>query len=106
MYTRCPHCTTIFQITAGQLRVARGDVPCVTCAQTFNALESLSDDVTALITQFSAKIAVVQNDDNPDVADTWVEPQAAEDAPNAQNVCDDDESDPGPAATRAVGGRS
>jgi|GEM_PF-1337386 len=49
MYTRCPHCTTIFRITAEQLRLTHGEVPCVTCARPFNALDSLSDDVTTLI---------------------------------------------------------
>jgi len=49
MYTRCPHCTTIFRITAEQLRSTHGTVPCVTCTQPFNALESLSDDITTLI---------------------------------------------------------
>jgi len=49
MYTRCPHCTTIFQVTAEQLRTADGHMPCVTCAQPFNVLDSLADDVTALI---------------------------------------------------------
>ncbi|MBT78191.1 MAG: DUF3426 domain-containing protein [Gammaproteobacteria bacterium] len=50
MYTRCPHCTTIFRITAEQLRLSRGDLPCVTCAQSFNVLDSLTDDVTTLVT--------------------------------------------------------
>ena len=49
MYTRCPHCTTIFRITAEQLRLTHGDLPCVTCAQSFNVLDSLADDVTTLI---------------------------------------------------------
>lgn len=49
MYTRCPHCTTIFRVTAEQLRTAHGDVACVTCNQSFSALDSLSDDVTTLI---------------------------------------------------------
>ncbi len=49
MYTRCPHCTTIFQITAEQLRSARGGVPCITCQQPFDAVESLSDDVIGLM---------------------------------------------------------
>ncbi len=50
MYTRCPNCTTIFRVTAEQLRTTYGDIPCMTCAQLFNALDSLSDDITALIT--------------------------------------------------------
>lgn len=49
MYTRCPHCTTIFRVTAEQLRSTHGEITCVTCAQSFNALDSLSDDITTLI---------------------------------------------------------
>ncbi len=49
MYTRCPHCTTIFRVTAEELRTTHGDIPCVTCTQPFNALDSLSDDITTLI---------------------------------------------------------
>jgi len=49
MYTRCPHCTTIVRITAEELRAAHGDVQCGTCQQPFNAVISLSDDVTTLM---------------------------------------------------------
>ncbi len=64
MYTRCPHCTTIFRVTAEQLRTAHGDVPCVTCGQSFGALDSLSDDVTTLIGALSpAATATVDTQD-------------------------------------------
>jgi len=49
MYTRCPHRTTIFRVTTEQLRESHGDIPCVTCAQSFNVLDSLSDSITTLI---------------------------------------------------------
>jgi predicted Zn finger-like uncharacterized protein len=48
MYTRCPKCTTVFRITAAQLRVAEGEVRCGNCAISFNALTSLSDDLPEL----------------------------------------------------------
>jgi predicted Zn finger-like uncharacterized protein len=49
MYTRCPHCTTIFRVTAEQLRTAHSEISCVTCKETFSALDSLSDDITTLL---------------------------------------------------------
>ena len=58
MYTRCPHCNTIFQVTAEQLRMAQGDIDCVTCQQNFDAVESLADDVTMLIGAAEARFGV------------------------------------------------
>ena len=93
MYTRCPHCTTIFQITADQLRRAHGDVPCVTCTQSFNALESLSDDITALIA--APPLADTESPDEDsekilDGADTVVDPDRDTDDDPGQ--ADDDET--------------
>ncbi|MFQ5634450.1 MAG: DUF3426 domain-containing protein, partial [Gammaproteobacteria bacterium] len=48
MYTRCPQCSTVFRVTAAQLRTALGDVSCGTCHTTFNALNALSDDLPEL----------------------------------------------------------
>jgi len=48
MYTQCPKCATVFRITAGQLRVAEGEVRCGSCSISFNALASLSDDLPEL----------------------------------------------------------
>ena len=48
MYTQCPKCETVFRITAAQLRVAEGEVRCGSCAISFNALPSLSDDLPEL----------------------------------------------------------
>jgi predicted Zn finger-like uncharacterized protein len=45
MFTRCPQCTTVFRVTANQLRAARGDVRCGNCAHVFNAMESLADEL-------------------------------------------------------------
>jgi predicted Zn finger-like uncharacterized protein len=93
MYTRCPHCTTIFQITADQLRLAHGDVSCVTCTQPFNALESLSDDITALIS--APPLADTESPDEDsekilDGADTVVDPDRNTDDDPGQ--ADDDET--------------
>lgn len=44
MYTRCPECGTVYRITIRELRAAEGHVRCSTCAATFSALLTLSDD--------------------------------------------------------------
>jgi predicted Zn finger-like uncharacterized protein len=44
MFTRCPHCHTLFRVTAGVLAQAGGDVRCGRCGASFNALPHLSDD--------------------------------------------------------------
>lgn len=43
MFTRCPHCSTVFRIYAEQLTQAHGQVRCGICDRSFNALESLSE---------------------------------------------------------------
>lgn len=48
MYTRCPKCSTIFRVTAAQLRVALGEVSCGACHQTFNALTALTEELPEL----------------------------------------------------------
>jgi predicted Zn finger-like uncharacterized protein len=85
MYTRCPHCTTIFQVTAEQLRLAQGDLSCVTCTQSFNALELLANDVQTLIAALSNPDT--ENDESPDGAD----PEQDE-ADDCTDQTDDDET--------------
>ena len=48
MYTRCPKCSTVFRITAAQLRIAEGEVRCGNCTISFNALTELTDDLPEL----------------------------------------------------------
>ena len=43
MYTQCPKCTTLFGVSAEQLRTARGNVRCGQCLTVFDALENLRD---------------------------------------------------------------
>jgi len=43
MFTRCPDCSTVFHITAAELRAADGTVICGACDATFDALDSLSE---------------------------------------------------------------
>ena len=48
MYTRCPECSTIFRVTAAQLRTALGEVSCGSCQTTFNAVAALTDELPEL----------------------------------------------------------
>ncbi len=43
MYTRCPHCLTVFVVAAEQLKTAHGNVRCGTCLESFDAIPHLSD---------------------------------------------------------------
>lgn len=45
MFTQCPKCQTIFEITAEHLKAAGGDVRCGHCLNVFNALENLSEEI-------------------------------------------------------------
>ena len=77
MYTQCPKCATVFRITAVQLRVAEGEVRCGSCAISFNALLSLSDDLPELTD------AVIDNEPDSQIAvlDTQHQPHDDEQAP-------------------------
>ncbi len=48
MFTQCPRCDAIFQLSASQLRAASGDVRCGQCLSVFNALNHLSEDLPAI----------------------------------------------------------
>ncbi len=43
MYTRCPHCLTVFVVAAEQLKAAHGNVRCGTCLESFDAIPHLND---------------------------------------------------------------
>lgn len=43
MYTQCPDCQTLFQVTAENLRTAMGMVRCTHCGTVFNALSGLRE---------------------------------------------------------------
>ncbi len=45
MFTQCPRCDAIFQLTASQLKAANGDVRCGQCLSVFSALNHLSEDL-------------------------------------------------------------
>ncbi|MDH3315417.1 MAG: DUF3426 domain-containing protein [Gammaproteobacteria bacterium] len=43
MFTRCPHCSTFFAVSAAQLNAAQGRVRCGTCLSIFDGLKHLTD---------------------------------------------------------------
>ncbi len=43
MFTRCPHCSTFFAVSAAQLNAAAGRVRCGTCLSIFDGLKHLTD---------------------------------------------------------------
>ncbi len=47
MYTQCPHCNTLFQITSAQTQAAGGMVRCCRCGEIFNALDRLYEKMPA-----------------------------------------------------------
>lgn len=48
MYTRCPHCRTVFALDAEMLALGRGRLCCGACGLEFDALERLADAPDAL----------------------------------------------------------
>jgi predicted Zn finger-like uncharacterized protein len=61
MFTRCPHCNTVFRIYAEQLAQAQGRVRCGICDSGFNALEYLSESPSG----FAAPAAVATDAEEP-----------------------------------------
>lgn len=49
MYARCPHCSTIFRITAPQLAAAQGWARCGQCRGAFDTLGSLADEAEGFV---------------------------------------------------------
>jgi predicted Zn finger-like uncharacterized protein len=47
MYTRCPHCETVFRVTPQQLQASSGQVRCGRCQQVFDAFSTLSAQLPA-----------------------------------------------------------
>ena len=47
MYTYCPHCFSIYQVTPGQLEQAGGQLHCGECRQVYRAIDYLFEDLAA-----------------------------------------------------------
>lgn len=46
IFTRCPHCSTLFRLAPQQLSAAKGAVRCGKCFQVFNAMQHVVDATT------------------------------------------------------------
>ncbi|WP_286237173.1 zinc-ribbon and DUF3426 domain-containing protein [Neptuniibacter halophilus] len=53
--TRCPQCSTQFRVTAGQLKIAQGQVRCGHCLAVFSAIEHSLDEPASHQTQTAKK---------------------------------------------------
>lgn len=104
MYTRCPHCETVFAIGAAQLKAARGNVRCGSCLESFDAIAHLRDapgeaDDGAAPAGAKATLASTLDtartelDEREEVQDD----APREDAPAAQSASDSDASPAEPA---------
>lgn len=62
MFTRCPHCDTVFRITEEQLSAAGGRVRCGRCRRVFDAGESLTEALEPLALEPSEATAASAGD--------------------------------------------
>ncbi len=73
MHTQCPHCQTIFKVTAAHLNVAQGHVRCSYCRNIFNAsnqlVRELPDEIISepFQTNNDIKSELLQEDDVPEL---------------------------------------
>ncbi len=97
MYTRCPHCDTVFKVTAEQLRVAHGEARCGNCAFVFNAMEWLSEHPPETMAPAEVEVAEPPDFEQPQAGDA-ASPQtgtARNDASApANDPAPDDQGDP------------
>ena len=47
MFTYCPHCFAIYQVTPGHLDQAGGQLRCGECRQVYRAIDYLFEDIAA-----------------------------------------------------------
>ena len=93
MYTRCPECSTIFRVTAAQLRAALGEVSCGSCRTTFNALTALTEDLPEL-----TEAVVLDPIDQPPLEELVPGDSATEELPTDED--DEIEAEVAPAERR------
>jgi predicted Zn finger-like uncharacterized protein len=88
MYTRCPNCSTIFRVTAAQLRLALGEVNCGSCQTNFNALNALSDELPELTDVVALEPVGDPSPDPDQEAQTGTEATGEHAAPSAEDATD------------------
>lgn len=87
MFTRCPHCDTVFRVTPQQLQVSSGQVRCGRCQEVFDAFATLTsrlpggrlDDVASVQAEQPARRheAPLARDDAAPAAPAAREPAAS-----------------------------
>ncbi len=83
VYTRCPHCSTVFVVAAEQLKAAHGNVRCGTCLESFDAIPHLSDGpVQAPVAPDEAVLAVEAEEDRAHIDDVDFDLEPGIDVPS------------------------
>jgi len=71
MHTQCPHCQTVFRVTAAHLNIAQGHVRCSHCRNVFNAtnylLKQLPQQVASEQLNFNDNPTDFDEDDIPEL---------------------------------------
>ena len=75
MLAQCPHCNTVFRITAEQLKVAHGQVRCGVCFNIFDALDHLHQEEDLLPRAGEEASASPQELPGPSIKDTGALPE-------------------------------
>lgn len=110
MLTRCPHCQTHFRVTAEQLKFRHGKVRCGTCRKVFDALESLSDEIIAVVPETPPPPpdpAIRAADESPSVPPEISTPSVPEPKPRPEpgpEAKPESESEPEPEPEAKPGG--
>lgn len=90
MYTQCPHCDAIFQVSTAHLKAANGEVRCGQCLTVFNALNHLSDEIpTSSIEQAQISTDDTGSDDpwaDDNIVDTSLTESAEENVVTEQVI--------------------
>ena len=94
MYTQCPHCDAIFQVTTAQLKAANGEVRCGQCLSVFNALNHLSDEIPASTDEQATNPVSDTGSDDPWTDDSPVDGNPADASPS-ESTTEDTFSEPG-----------
>ena len=81
MFTRCPHCNTVFRIYAEQLAQAHGQVRCGICDSSFNSLENLSESPTGFAAPAPAATDAEERLEPPEEVDNEPPAQAETNVP-------------------------
>lgn len=97
MFTRCPHCSTFFAVSAEQLGAAQGRVRCGSCMSIFDGLEHLSDEPPPSPTEDGGddeRGLDSQTAASEEEIEVWLQDRDPTDA--AEDIDDDHVGKPGP----------